>query len=607
MVAMGSVAKTTHKAAYGVLVGTYGKLSFSVHNFDERWLGVTTRVKAASLHDPFFRPIWQQRWQIKGISVRPQSPISPLVSVLLLIGLVGCSRDRGELALKKTPTLIDEDACENREPKALAVVEMAETMGRVPIHPSHGENDCPENLRVGEQDTDDILLVGASRPALVFITPSLSPMPIMPPPSSLPEQVPMRQKPSPPLPADAPATPRPQIIERATPPKDPVPTKNEPAPTIQTAIQIVANPEMPSGDPKVADEKERLPQDQKLGDKGPLDGVVTGKPAEPNVKTPPVIPKPDKRKIAYEKEVNDIGFVEPEKPVDENLQSEIDANDNLKADDLDTPAEDEQKPEAKRFGAAAVEDVIADDDGAENDDGAKNDVRSPSALTAQNQNPIVGPSDHSGATTPQVILGTAHLDPPSIASSHGDVVYLGTGGWAKNPQIATLGQGVDHIIYSVGVGKIRNGWQPSDGAQKILNFDIGTDKLWFKQGGAYDGWIHDIKGLLSRILQGTISYVTADSGTDGNPDDDIITSVVVAGPKHKPVNGVIHQIELHFHQPDDQRAAFDIYSQKLKGDHQGSMATFIEIMGDSFGMLNDWNDLGYDAGTLPSENLPVIL
>ena len=36
MVAMGSVAKTTHKAAYGVLVGTYGKLSFSVHNFDER-------------------------------------------------------------------------------------------------------------------------------------------------------------------------------------------------------------------------------------------------------------------------------------------------------------------------------------------------------------------------------------------------------------------------------------------------------------------------------------------------------------------------------------------------------------------------------------------
>ena len=299
--------------------------------------------------------------------------------------------------------------------------------------------------------------------------------------------------------------------------------------------------------------------------------------------------------------MNDIGFVEPEKPVDENLQSEIDANDNLKADDLDTPAEDEQKPEAKRFGAAAVEDVIADDDG------AKNDVRSPSALTAQNQNPIVGLSDHSGATTPQVILGTAHLDPPSIASSHGDVVYLGTGGWAKNPQIATLGQGVDHIIYSVGVGKIRNGWQPSDGAQKILNFDIGTDKLWFKQGGAYDGWIHDIKGLLSRILQGTISYVTADSGTDGNPDDDIITSVVVAGPKHKPVNGVIHQIELHFHQPDDQRAAFDIYSQKLKGDHQGSMATFIEIMGDSFGMLNDWNDLGYDAGTLPSENLPVIL
>jgi len=113
--------------------------------------------------------------------------------------------------------------------------------------------------------------------------------------------------------------------------------------------------------------------------------------------------------------------------------------------------------------------------------------------------------------------------------------------------------------------------------------------------------------ILLRIHRGSISYVTADSGTDGNPNHDIITSVVVAGPVHRSINLVFYQIELHFHQPDDQRAAFNIYSQKPNDFERGTLATFIEIMGDSFGMINDWNDLGYDEGTLPTENMPAIL
>ena len=228
-------------------------------------------------------------------------------------------------------------------------------------------------------------------------------------------------------------------------------------------------------------------------------------------------------------------------------------------------------------------------------------------MPTQPQVPIVGVGDHSGATTPLVILGSNHFDQPIVGSAHGNIINFSTGGSVKNPQVATLGQGVDNIIYGIGVGNLSNSWQPYDGAQKFLNFDIGTDKLWFKVNGEIEGWVLDMDSLLLRIQRGSISYVTADSGTDGNPNHDIITSVVVAGPVHRSINLVFYQIELHFHQPDDQRAAFNIYSQKPNDFERGTLATFIEIMGDSFGMINDWNDLGYDEGTLPTENMPAIL
>jgi hypothetical protein len=37
------------------------------------------------------------------------------------------------------------------------------------------------------------------------------------------------------------------------------------------------------------------------------------------------------------------------------------------------------------------------------------------------------------------------------------------------------------------------------------------------------------------------------------------------------------------------------------------LAAFIEIMGDSFGMINDWDNLGYDEGTLQTQRVPTIL
>ena len=39
MVVTGFLAKATHLAVYDAPVVTYEKLSFSIHNFGERWLG----------------------------------------------------------------------------------------------------------------------------------------------------------------------------------------------------------------------------------------------------------------------------------------------------------------------------------------------------------------------------------------------------------------------------------------------------------------------------------------------------------------------------------------------------------------------------------------
>ena len=239
MVGIGFVTKATHLAVYDAPVGTYDKLSFRVHNFGERWLGVATRAKAALPHNSCLRPVWQRRLQIRGVTVPPLLPLSPLVSVLLLIGLAGCSKDRGELVLKKKPPFIDLDACEDNAPQAVTVRELAETTARLPINPSYSENDCPENLPIGEQDSGEILLVSAPRPALAFVTPSLPPMPIILP---IDEMRPIAEmRPTDELPEDdvsglhevrqEPA--RPHVPAVSTPPKDnPIPTSsNEVSPS----------------------------------------------------------------------------------------------------------------------------------------------------------------------------------------------------------------------------------------------------------------------------------------------------------------------------------------------------------------------------------------
>ena len=664
MVGIGFVTKATHLAVYDAPVGTYDKLSFRVHNFGERWLGVATRAKAALPHNSCLRPVWQRRLQIRGVTVPPLLPLSPLVSVLLLIGLAGCSKDRGELALKKKPPFIDLDACEDNAPQAVTVRELAETTARLPINSSHRENGCRKNLPIGEQDNGEILLVGAPRPALAFVTPSLPPMPIIPPTDGVSpennmskddmskddmfEQGAVQQIASLPPPSEIPVMPNPEIAEREpSPEQEPVPPPKEDLEVIISPPRVI-QPEPENSAPSPADAM--LPPIEEPEDEMPDQEEVGQKPSLPPPSEIPVIPNPQiaDRDPSPEREPVSPPKAEPKviispprviQPAPENSAPENSAPENS----VPSPAENSLPlgllpstgvmPPIKELPAddgRSLEELIggrvrptdedradedgADEDGAGNDgageDGAGEDgtdANPPLIVPTQPQVPIVGVGDHSGATTPLVILGSNHFDQPIVGSAHGNIINFSTGGSVKNPQLATLGQGADNIIYGIGVGNLSNSWQPYDGAQKFLNFDIGTDKLWFKVNGEIEGWVHDMDALLLRIHRGSISYVTADSGTDGNPNHDIITSVVVAGPVHRSINLVFYQIELHFHQPDDQRAAFNIYSQKPNDFEWAALATFIEIMGDSFGMINDWNDLGYDEGTLPTENMPAIL
>ena len=176
--------------------------------------------------------------------------------------------------------------------------------------------------------------------------------------------------------------------------------------------------------------------------------------------------------------------------------------------------------------------------------------------------PVVAAGDHSAARTNLVIIGDDSLVAPTVSSPHGGVLNLNAGGSVRNPQLITLGDGVEHIIYAIGHTNANFRWQPSDGVQRFNNFDIGTDKLWFAPSQAAQSWVRDMPALLRGILEGSITYETRDSGDDGDPDHDLLTSVTIASPVHRVFNQSLYQIELHFHQQDDQRSSFDIVRQK---------------------------------------------
>jgi len=200
--------------------------------------------------------------------------------------------------------------------------------------------------------------------------------------------------------------------------------------------------------------------------------------------------------------------------------------------------------------------------------------------------PVVAGGDHSAARTNLVIIGGDSLDVPTVSSPHGGVLNLNAGGSVRNPQLITLGDGVEHIIYAIGHTNVNFRWQPSDGVQS---------------------WVRDMPALLRGILEGSITYETRDSSDDGDPDHDLLTSATIASPVHRVFNQSSYQMELHVHQQDDQRSSFDILRQKKNDYERGNLETFYQIMGNSFALINEWEDLGLGANLPPSDQLPPII
>jgi len=234
-------------------------------------------------------------------------------------------------------------------------------------------------------------------------------------------------------------------------------------------------------------------------------------------------------------------------------------------------------------------------------------VLDPAPAASPNQYDIVGVGDWSGHGTGVVIVGRPHGDAASIVSPHGSVIYLGTGGSVRNPQIVELGGGVDHVLYRIGPGQRSDGWQARDGVQQIQKFDIGVDKLWFAKAREVPGWTQSLEGLKTRVAEGKISYDTADITDDNNHDHNAVVAVKISTYALTFANVVAFQLELRFDQPDDQQRAFEIWSGKRNDYEKGRIETFAEIMGDSLGFIDDWSDLGLDEMLPDSSQLPTIL
>ena len=192
-------------------------------------------------------------------------------------------------------------------------------------------------------------------------------------------------------------------------------------------------------------------------------------------------------------------------------------------------------------------------------------------------------------------------------SPNGSIIYLSTGGSTAHPQIVTLGAGVDNVIYRIGIGSTRNGWEPFDGVQKIRNFKIGTDKLWFARTERNPEWQHDLKGLETRYQDAKITYSTLDYGEAAGFIPGSVLGVKISGAFIGGMPVVAHQLELRFDDLDDQRRSFDILAKQQNSFEQGRLSVFAEIMGDSLNFINQWSDLGLGSDLPDLSQLPEIV
>ncbi len=219
----------------------------------------------------------------------------------------------------------------------------------------------------------------------------------------------------------------------------------------------------------------------------------------------------------------------------------------------------------------------------------------------------VGAGDWSNDGRSLALVGSSSLDPESRVSPNGSIIYLSTGGSTAHPQIVTLGAGVDNVIYRIGIGSTRNGWEPFDGVQEIRNFKIGTDKLWFARTERNPEWQHDLKGLETGYQDAKITYSILDYGGAAGFIPGSVLGVKISGAFIGGMPIVAHQLELRFDNLDDQRRSFDILAKQQNSFEQGRLSVFAEIMGDSLNFINQWSDLGLGSDLPDLSQLPEIV
>lgn len=254
-----------------------------------------------------------------------------------------------------------------------------------------------------------------------------------------------------------------------------------------------------------------------------------------------------------------------------------------------------------------VTDAVREDSSPADDDATGQTGRPP--LPQRGDFDIVAVGDHSDHSRPVIVVGTRQKDAPTTTAPAGSIVTLKMGGHLFGAEEVRLNDGVDQVIYMLAQGARFGSWQPAGGHQRVENFDIGVDKLWFISAPNLP-WESTIEALQTLALEGRITYETFDSDADNNPEttaDDAVRAAHISASAHPLLHFVLHRLTLQFGHLDDQRAAFEILNSKANPYEAGSLGAFSEILGDSLGYIEGWDDIPTSLALPGADVLPAII
>ena len=115
--------------------------------------------------------------------------------------------------------------------------------------------------------------------------------------------------------------------------------------------------------------------------------------------------------------------------------------------------------------------------------------------------------------------------------------------------------------------------------------------------------------LKTHWFNDTVTYETFDSDADQGPlttDHDAVRAVLISAAPHQLLRLFLHKLTIEFYQLDDQRAAFQLISNKPS---TGVMPfdTVANLFRDSLGYIDDWHDITTSSMLLDAASMPSIV